>query len=481
MKGRVWVLSGVMTLASAGGAARIEAQGRLVGTVYDSVAAKPLSAAFVQLALVSDPSVSRSVRADDRGRFRVDSMAAGTWVMAVMHPRIDSLGIEQLARPVTTRGAGEQRMNLSIPSARSLMREVCGDTVIADGSGYVHGRLRRVAGSGVSSGTSESAARGQVEVQWVDMMVSVTKGVGVTRVPRRTATVAQADGAFTVCGVPAGGTVRVRGAHGTDTTGMIEMVVPEHGIARLDLTVGTVSHVDVDSVPMRRGQGVLRGRILGPLGQPLPNASAGVWGTGLTARTDSSGYWQLRQLPMGTHTVDIRAIGFQAEQHIVDIGDLADHELHSTLERMVTLDTVRTRALREQLFVPEIRAFEQRRRTGHGSFRGPAEVDQIMPSEAAHLFRTVPGVRVIPDMRSSLMLGYRILMRGGAAGASCVPDLIIDRVRIANDLHEGLIDDWVLFSQVRAVEVYQAITGTPPEFMRAGNQCGTIVIWTGRR
>lgn len=66
---------------------------------------------------------------------------------------------------------------------------------------------------------------------------------------------------------------------------------------------------------------------------------------------------------------------------------------------------------------------------------------------------------------------------GGTLG--CKPDLIIDRLRYPGETHDGIIDNLIMFTTVRAVEVYHAISGTPPEFMRAGNYCGTIVIWTG--
>lgn len=462
--------------ASLSSAAPIAAQARLSGVVFDSVAGKPLASAFVQVALVSDPSVSRSVRADDKGRFRVDSLQPGSWMLAAMHPRIDSLGIEQLARVVSVGERGEQRATLAVPSARRLVREACGDSATGDAAGYLHGRLRRLPGA------SDTAQLGLVEVRWVDMMVSVTRGVGVTRVPRREVMPARPDGAFAVCGLPPGGTVRVRGFAGRDSTGIVELVVPEHGIARQDLAVGAVTHVSVDSQLVRRGSGTLRGRVTGPGGAPLPNVAVVVWGAESPARSDSAGYWQLRQLPTGTHTVEIRALGYQPERQIVDIGDAsAGNDLIVTLHRTVTLDTVRTRALRESLFEPNIRAFEKRRQVGIGIYRGPAEIDRIMPFEAAHVFREIPGVRVTPMMKSSLMLGNRIQLRGGATGQPCTPDLVIDRMRMAPEVHEGYIDYYVLFSDVRAVEVYHSITGTPPEFLRAGNQCGTIVIWTGRR
>lgn len=112
----------------------------------------------------------------------------------------------------------------------------------------------------------------------------------------------------------------------------------------------------------------------------------------------------------------------------MDIGDpAAGNELLVALNRTVTLDTVRTRALRESLFEPNIREFEQRRKIGIGTYRGSEEIDRIMPSEAAHLFSSVPGIRIIPSMEKSLFMGNKILLRGGTSGEPCTPDLVIDR------------------------------------------------------
>jgi hypothetical protein len=459
------------------------AQGRLRGTVYDSVASRPLASAFVQLAMVQDPAISRSIRTDDQGRFILDSMPPGTWAVVVMHPRLDSLGIEQLSRSVSTTGTGEQRVTLAVPSPRVLVRTVCGDAVPGEDTGFLHGRLRRLVGSAASNGPRDTAdhSAGQVDVQWVDLTIAVADGLGVQRTPRRLTVAARTDGSYTACGVPAGGTVRVRGISGTDTTGTVEMVVADHGMAKLDLTVGPVRHVIEaatdsmsDAAPKRRGDGVLQGRVVGPGNNPLPDVSVVVWGSDRTARSDASGAWQLRDLPEGTHTVEVRALGFRASRLLVDIADQPQTVLETTLERVVTLDTVRTRAMRDLLFVPELRAFDERRRQYPGYFRGPDEIDRIQPFEASDIFMAMPGIRL--EHRRE---GTAILMRG-KAGFPCVPDVFIDRMRIIPSMGRGMIDEWVYARTIRAVEVYPGLTSPPPEFMRVGNECGTIVIWTGR-
>jgi iron complex outermembrane receptor protein len=58
--------------------------------------------------------------------------------------------------------------------------------------------------------------------------------------------------------------------------------------------------------------GTLRGNVADSAGSPLSNASVTVEGTGLRISTGSSGGYELRGVPAGTHTVRVRSIGHQA-------------------------------------------------------------------------------------------------------------------------------------------------------------------------
>src|ERR1051325_1132774 len=95
------VLVAAMTFAAVAGA---EAQGRpggVRGVVYDSVGRAPLAGAVVQLAPVGERmAAQRSVTADAAGRFTLDSLPAGGYVVGFFHPLLDSLGIEPPLRRV---------------------------------------------------------------------------------------------------------------------------------------------------------------------------------------------------------------------------------------------------------------------------------------------------------------------------------------------------------------------------------------------
>jgi hypothetical protein len=55
----------------------------------------------------------------------------------------------------------------------------------------------------------------------------------------------------------------------------------------------------------------------------------------------------------------------------------------------------------------------------------------------------------------------------------------VDNV-IWREMTPGDIDDFVMPSEVRAVEVYTS-SNTPPQFQMAGQtSCATVVVWTNR-
>ena len=117
--------------------------------------------------------------------------------------------------------------------------------------------------------------------------------------------------------------------------------------------------------------------------------------------------------------------------------------------------------------------FEERRQRGLGRFLDPEDIEQRMSGRTSDLFRAVAGVRLVPSS-----VGDRIAMRGNVSGY-CTPTVFVDRVK--QYMFDGDIDAIVSPMEVRAIEVYPGYLMTPPEFQVPFDQCGSIVIWTGKR
>ncbi len=448
-------------------------RGRVEGTVWDSTRAQPLVGSVVQLINASDRSSSRSATTDQRGRFRFDSLLPGGWIIGALHQRLDSLAIAQITQLVTVKSRGTTKVRLVVPSGGTLSQQVCRASPL-DSTGYLFGTLRRADGD-------RRPTTGTVRVEWLELLVSAGS---VTRQVAANEGQAVEDGTYVVCGIPASATARVRAWSGRDSTGAFDIEFPTSGIVNFDLTVGrtryvreqfdsTVSSSDTTaSIWLRRGSGRAVGVLRDPLGQPLPNATVTVAGTGQRARTNEAGRFELVGLPSGTQLFEARALGFELLRTPVNISDADMTTLSYALSRLVLLDTVKVRAIRAAAMGRDMAEFESRRRMGIGKFFGPDELNSIDPNRLSDLLFRVPGVRIVPAMG-----GDRILMRGFGMGAYCSPDIWLDGMRIAYD---GSMDSFIPPQWLRAVEVYPRTAMAPMQYWGYSG-CGVILLWSGAR
>ncbi|HEY0777094.1 MAG TPA: carboxypeptidase-like regulatory domain-containing protein [Gemmatirosa sp.] len=65
------------------------------GIVVDSVADDaPLAGATAELVLARDPTQSRTAHTDSAGKFQLDAVAPGRYVIGFFHPALDVYGVE---------------------------------------------------------------------------------------------------------------------------------------------------------------------------------------------------------------------------------------------------------------------------------------------------------------------------------------------------------------------------------------------------
>lgn len=445
------------------------------GVAYDSANAHPLRQTIVQLIRADAPNVSRITTTDAQGRFTFDSLRAGAWILGVRHPLLDSLRIEQLATRVDVRARGTTRTTISIPSGFAMTSRICGDSVARDSSGFLHGRVQSLRDDG-----SELPAT--VRIQWLEFTVTAA---GATRAVVTLDVPTNADGSYVGCGVPPASIVRIRAWRGADSTGVLESTIPSYGVAQVDLTIGSqrrvvlaVDSVEADTgalgrVTVARGDATVRGVARGAGGLPLANVRVSVWGTGLEVVTATDGRFTLGELPTGSYLLESRAIGYQPSRRIVSFEPNTETVVATPLERLITLDTIKVRALRNRLLGKDMSGFEERRQRGLGRFLDPEDIEKRMSGRTSDFFRAVAGVRLVTSST-----GDRIAMRGNVSGY-CTPIVFVDRVK--QYMFDGDIDAIVSPTKVRAIEVYPGFIMTPPEFQVPFDQCGSIVIWTGKR
>lgn len=445
------------------GAIPLRAQVSVVGTITDSVSHRPLAGTLVQIMRDSSRE-TRSTYSDSLGGFRFDSLTAGSYIIGFFDPMLDTLGIELSPKRVMVGPARPTRIDLAIPSAKTITASLCPAGAIRDSVGLLLGHLR--------DAESGLPRVGVVTVSWMEL--SIGQG-GIHRDRQQFPAKSDAMGWYAVCSVPSDVDVTVSARADSMESGVVEVRVPSGGIlirdflvAHADSTVAVFSDSAADSVhtpvaTLRRGHARLGGVVHNEKGEPVRNAQVSVPGTGLEERTGDAGNFTLGNLPAGTQTLDVRAIGFEPRRLVVDLTPAHLTTVDVRLEHRVrTLDVVKIYGKSNH----SIAEFERRLRAGWGHILTPADIAKRNALNVSDLFRTIPGVRVAPTRG----FGYAVLLRGG-----CLPTVYLNGMRMSDDA-ASTIDQLVSPDEITAVEVYTTAT-RPPEFW--GNNCGSVVLWAG--
>jgi len=176
----------------------------------------------------------------------------------------------------------------------------------------------------------------------------------------------------------------------------------------------------------------------------------------------------------GTGRFRLRAerIGYRtAESPTLDLwrGDVIEVELRMSTEAVLLAPLTVTATSRGRIRNRNLDGFYDRRNRGRGRFFTPEDVERIRPMYVANLLQITPGVEL--EYHSARP---QIWMRQGIR--RCMPTLYIDGHPIR--LYPGFsIDDWVIGSSVRALEVYRSAHEVPID-LPSFSGCGAVVVWT---
>jgi hypothetical protein len=450
---------------------------RVAGVVHDSIAEAPLRGALVQLVARNDPGWARTATSGPDGRFVIDSVPPGAYALGYLHPRLDSMHVVPPARTVQLPGP-DSSVLLAVPSFATLARAACPDSPLADDDALFVGRLWPArAGAPVSAGI--------VSVQWSETLIDG----GVQQ--RRPVITAETDaqGAFVICGVPVATRALVQGVSADGASGLVELQAPTSRLLLRDLRTAPVDRVItaastpepiadsadavIDSITQLRGVGRLRGAIRTEDGTAIANAQLQVRETVAVARSSADGSFDLRELPIGTHTLHARAIGYAPLRQAVDIsdGDTARIVFIMTSADR-TLDTVRV--LGERPVPYWKREFEGRRQQGMGRFIDEAAIARRNPSRVTDLLASLPNITI----RDGNFVSQSQLLIRTTGGGLCVPDVMVDGLLV--DITSMGVDSFVPASRLVGVEIYRSNVLRPIELPRLRG-CGLIVLWTGDR
>jgi hypothetical protein len=424
------------------------------GVVRDSLSDAPLADAMVQLVAANDPTrFGRVTTSDSLGRFSFGGVPDGAYNLGFFHPRLDSLGVEAPIQAVYVVEQHPVHADLGGPSAEQLRTAYCGRTA-ADAGSVVVGVVR-------DSRDRTPVAGATVLGEWIE--ITYAARVATPKIPGMTAKSGD-QGWFILCGLPKAGIIGLTASRGADSTGLVELDVPPERILRRDFYLGPARVAD------RTGNGRLSGTVVTIVGgKPLPGAEVGI-ADGPMALTNERGEWSMTAVPTGTRMLEIRAVGYYPVRQPVDV--VADappvHVAMFTLKAM--LDTVKVAATRSSHRM--ITGFDDRHRSGAGTYLTPADVAKHKPIVASDLFRFVPGIKIENVGR----FGDRRFFMRGAFSERCNPEVYVNDHYMS---HIGAddVDSWVRPNEIEGIEIYSEAS-VPPQFHRSMSDCGAIVIWT---
>lgn len=457
-----------LAIASCAAAPLLDAQtadtasrGRMRGMIYDSTVMRPLAGATVQAALRSDmtrePYASTS---DSAGRFDLRAVVAGEYVVTFFHPRLDLLGLSAPMRAVRVdAGAAGAPVYLAIPATPRLLAGVCGP-VAMDSSSAIVGLVRAATDGRPLPGAS-------VTVRWLELVLQDNRLHATTR---EVAASADADGRFVACGVPSDVELEMQAMLGPARTGKVNVTLQPRILGTQEFALDVADTTRAPASAGRRGGANVHGVVRTPQGRPLAGARVEVVGTAATSLTDASGAYALAELPSGTQTLEVRAIGYVPVRRTLTLqaGVLlnADIRFDSSAVTLPTVDIVA-----EGRYDRQVAAFEQARRGGRGTFIDQATIGRRGGSRASDLLGTIPGVL----LRSSNQTGGSSVFLRTSGRTTCRPTFFVDGVQYDGALVD--VDLMVHPTDMVGVAVYRGRMGTPPEYIGV-SACGSIVIWT---
>jgi hypothetical protein len=406
----------------------------------------------------------RQARTDLLGRFRFDSLPAGTYRLSFTHPAFDQAGVGAPRWRVDLPAQGLQGVLLATPAPDSRYGRAC-PTPRGESQGYLVGTVRDAAADTGLGGAV-------VNAMWAQVSVSRTTGVQTLRKNARAET--DAHGLFVLCGVPNDGDVTAWATFGTASTGLVTVSLNRRPLAAREFLVAkplppTATAADSATLAAR-----LDGVVKNIDGEPIPDARVYVRGSRVIGKTTASGAFALNGLPGGTQVLEVTALGYQPGRQNVDLkpgdGRRAEIVLGKSVQRLQPLEVVGKMGSEQQSFL-------DRAKRGFGYFITQEDIEKRNPIIFEDIIRGVPGMQVVPVDQ-----GYRITSSRGQSDllGDCTPAYFVDGSPFYVDGSNG--DPFpVAPSEIMGIEVYAGTAGVPVEFQRGQNGgCGVIVVWTKR-
>ena len=467
-------------------ASSASAQIPLRGVAYDSLHGRPLAGAFVGIVGMNVSAIS-----DSAGRFVLPSVPKGTHRVVMQHDVLDAIGLSAAGARAVLNNEGDSVI-VAVPSFATLWRAACGrDAPASADSGFVFGTVLR-GGRPVPGAV--------VNASWLDLSMDSTRAV---RQKQKVMEVdADSSGNFSLCGVPTNTGLSLRPNLGSSFGVWTDLApLDKERIARRDLTIVSVTPMRFD-VPTSTA---FTGRVhRDSTDSPLADADVIIADLGLSGSTNARGEFRITGVTPGTHTVQVRKIGYAFTEQRIDFGsESVDRKL--VMSRITTLDSVKVSASSYSPNDEAMRLFDENRKIGLGKFFTRADLERGKDRRMSDLLGQLQGTKV---QTGSGGQGWLLSSRGttksismNARGTSsscdapkqdepnarnmapcptaCYPHVYLDGV----DVSPSEVPNLNRFTpeQLEGIEYYAGPAQVPPQYNRLNKAfCGVIVLHTRR-
>jgi hypothetical protein len=445
----------------------------VAGVVLDSTTGRPVSQAPVSLV----GTTFQSITGPD-GAFRIADVLPGEYDLAVRTPSLDSIRASSQTKIVAIEGMPALR--IKVPTAAELALSVCGTSLsgaAGRGKGAVLGTVRML-------GDTAALPNVSVVADWNEFTVSNSSAVPL-RVGKRMSTKTDATGAYRLCGVPTEAALIVRALPNVGKA-LPTSVTLSPSVRFVSATL----QVDNSKSAVAAFTGVV---VADSSDRLLADADVSIPALSLTTRSDDRGVFRLTDVPVGSHEVLVRRVGYGAVTATLTFAPNEEEDRRIVLKPLNVLDSVLVEATRLDI---GMRDFEEHKRVGMGHFLTRADLELRKGESLTDIMTMIPGAGVVRGRgRQGWVLGKRAVVSLGGNGIyqpddaermrgmvkACYAQVWVDNM-LMNPSAPTEPYDLYNFSpeQIEAIEFYAGPAQTPARYANLNSNCGVMVIHTRR-
>jgi hypothetical protein len=444
------------------------APGSIVGVVFDSLRGGTLDGAIVQLITPGKPP--REVFTKKDGAYGFDAVPPGTYTLQMLHASLDTLGFRITSLPFAVAAGQAHRVDLAVPTAKSLVPRLCTPAKLARGPSAIVGFVRDPdTGLPVPDAT-------------VQLDASVKDAFGLTRIPLIFNSTTDARGQFRICGLPLAIAGKVIASKAGIASGEVPVEIKENHLLVLKGVSFSLSNKAVTMVgdsgktfQILTGNARLTGKVINDRGEPLADARVAVVNTMASTKTDARGMFSLDSLPAGSVTVRMTKIGYGITDRAVDVVSSGPPTMATlTMDKFAQLlPPVKTTADRHEQGLQTIGYLARSKSNIGGVQKHGDELNQTA-ARVTDMLREIPGLH-ISRVDTGDSQDNQINTTTAGLRSDCI-NIFIDRAPF-NDT-AGELDREMQADIIEAIEYYDVASIPGDWFGRAHSGCALLLLWT---